>query len=176
MMLSFLRLEVPPPLSAQLEPVHILLAEDDEQDRFLIRKALQKSRILAVLDCVEDGEELLDFLYRRGAYAHLQGQPLPGLVLMDLNMPRKDGREALGEIRACETLRHLPIIVLTTSRDEADVYRSYNLGANSYITKPVTFEGLVAVMGCLGNYWFQIVRLPGSPDVPQAREGKEGRA
>jgi CheY-like chemotaxis protein len=141
------------------KPIVILLADDDEEDRMLAKDALAESRVVNDLRCVEDGDELLDYLYRRGRYAGMEA-PAPGLILLDLNMPRKDGREALREIKADPDLRRIPIIVLTTSKAEEDIYRTYDLGANSFITKPVTFEGLVAVMRDIGRYWIEIVELP----------------
>lgn len=141
-------------------PIVILLADDDPDDRMLAKEALEESRLANQLHFVEDGEELLDYLYRRGAYADPASSPRPGLILLDLNMPRKDGREALREIKADPQLRAIPIVVLTTSKAEEDIYRSYDLGVSSFITKPVTFEGLVEVMRTLGKYWFEIVELP----------------
>ena len=138
----------------------ILMADDDADDRMLTSDALEESRLVNELRFVEDGEELLDYLYHRGRYADPAGSPRPGVILLDLNMPRKDGREALREIKADPELRRIPIVVLTTSKAEADVYRSYDLGANSYIAKPVTFEALVDVMRGLGRYWLEIVELP----------------
>jgi CheY-like chemotaxis protein len=99
-------------------------------------------------------------LHRRGKYETLQGDPLPGLILLDLNMPRKDGREALKEIKADADLRRIPIVVLTTSKAEEDIVRTYDLGVNSYVTKPVTFKSLVELIKVLGNYWFEVVELP----------------
>ena len=136
------------------------MADDDEDDCMLAREALIESRLANDLLCVQDGEELMNYLYRRGRYADLSNSPRPGLILLDLNMPRKDGREALTEIKTDPNLRHIPVIVLTTSQAEEDIYRSYNLGANSFITKPVTFESLLEVMQILGKYWFEIVKLP----------------
>ncbi|HEX3109558.1 MAG TPA: response regulator, partial [Thermoanaerobaculia bacterium] len=132
------------------KPIVILLADDDEEDRMLAKDALAESRVVNDLRCVEDGDELLDYLYRRNKYAGDPAPP-PGLILLDLNMPRKDGREALREIKADPDLRRIPIIVLTTSKAEEDIYRTYDLGANSFITKPVTFEGLVSVMRDIGR-------------------------
>ena len=109
---------------------------------------------------MEDGEELLEYLQRRGRYADLKDAPLPGLILLDLNMPRKDGREALKEIKADANLRRIPIVVLTTSKAEEDILRTYDLGVNSYITKPVTFKSLVELIKLLGRYWFEVVELP----------------
>lgn len=141
-------------------PITLLLAEDDPDDRMLIRDALLEARLANDLHTVEDGEELLDYLHRRGAYARKLDAPRPGLILLDLNMPRKDGREALQEIKSDPDLRHIPVVVLTTSKAEEDVFRSYDLGANSFITKPVTFQSLVEVMKTLERYWFEIVELP----------------
>ena len=143
------------------KPITLLLADDDPDDRLLARQALEKSRLANDLRCVEDGEELLDYLRRRGKYADPKESPRPGLVLLDLNMPRKDGREALREIKSDPKLRDIPVVVLTTSKAEEDIARTYNLGVNSYITKPVKFTALVEVMKALGKYWFEIVELPG---------------
>ncbi|MDX2213450.1 MAG: response regulator [Oculatellaceae cyanobacterium bins.114] len=138
----------------------ILMADDDEDDRMLASEALAECRLMNNLYFVTDGEELMDYLHQQGRYAQPGSAPRPGLILLDLNMPRKDGREALKEIKASPELRHIPIVVLTTSKTEEDIYRSYNLGASSYITKPVTFESLVDVMKAIGQYWFEIVELP----------------
>jgi len=143
------------------KPITLLLADDDPDDRLLARQALEKSRLANDLRCVEDGEELLDYLYRRGKFADPKQSPRPGLILLDLNMPRKDGREALREIKHDPRLRDIPIVVLTTSKADEDVARTYNLGVNSYITKPVRFAALVEIMKALGKYWFEIVELPG---------------
>ena len=145
------------------KPVTLLLAEDDPDDLLLARQALEKSRLASDLRCVEDGEELLDYLRRRGKYADPKQSPRPGLILLDLNMPRKDGREALREIKNDPKLRAIPIVVLTTSKSDEDVARTYNLGVNSYITKPARFSALVEVMQAIGKYWFEIVELPGRP-------------
>ena len=145
----------------RLKPITLLLADDDPDDRLLARQALEKNRLANDLRCVEDGEELLDYLYRSGKFADPKQSPRPGLILLDLNMPRKDGREALREIKNDPRLRDIPIVVLTTSKAEEDVARTYNLGVNSYITKPVRFAALVEIMKALGKYWFEIVELPG---------------
>ncbi|HEY9750538.1 MAG TPA: response regulator [Allocoleopsis sp.] len=142
------------------KPITILMADDDEDDRMLAQEALEECRLANDLHFVVDGEELLDYLYHRGKFTAPCQSPRPGLILLDLNMPRKDGREALQEIKADADLRQIPIVVLTTSQAEEDIYRTYDLGANSYITKPVTFESLVEVMKILGRYWFEIVELP----------------
>ena len=147
-------------MSRQGEPISILMADDDEEDCMLTKEALEESRLANDLRFVGDGEELMDYLRRRGRYAAPNDAPRPGLILLDLNMPKKDGREALKEIKADPELRRIPIVVLTTSKAEEDIYRSYDLGVNSFIIKPVSFEGLVEVMTTLARYWFQIVKLP----------------
>jgi CheY-like chemotaxis protein len=140
--------------------ITILLADDDPDDRQLTRDAFVENRLANSLDTVEDGEELLDYLHRRGKFGNLNGNPLPGLILLDLNMPRKDGREALKELKLNPDFRRIPIVVLTTSKAEEDILRSYDLGVNSYITKPVTFKSLVEIVKVLGRYWFEVVELP----------------
>ena len=121
---------------------------------------MREARLANEIRSVEDGEELMDYLLQRGCYLAPDAAPRPGLILLDLNMPRKDGREALREIKADPVLRQIPVVVLTTSRAEEDILRSYDLGVNSFITKPVSFDGLVEVMRALATYWFEIVRLP----------------
>jgi CheY-like chemotaxis protein len=148
---------------SQRASVVILMADDDADDRELTRDALAESRLVNELHFVEDGAELLDYLHHRGAYSQPGSAPRPGVILLDLNMPRKDGREALREIKADPELRDIPVVILTTSKAEDDIGQSYNLGANSFITKPVTFQGLVEVMRGLGKYWFDIVELPQQP-------------
>ena len=140
--------------------ITILMADDDPDDRLLTEEALLESHLLNDLYFVENGEELLDYLYQRGQYSDPGKAPRPGVILLDLNMPKKDGREALEEIKADPSLRQIPIVILTTSKAEEDIYRTYDLGASSFITKPVTFESLVEVMQTLGRYWFEIVELP----------------
>lgn len=147
-------------MKANGKPIIILMADDDSDDRMLVKDAFDESRLNNDLHFVEDGEQLIDYLYRRGNFAHLKGQPYPGLILLDLNMPKKDGREALAEIKRDPDLRRIPVVILTTSRAEEDILRTYDLGANSFITKPVTFESLVQVVQVLGNYWVEIVELP----------------
>ncbi len=142
------------------EPVRILLAEDDDDDYLLTQQALQENHVINHLHRVVDGVELMEYLQRKGTHAERRGGQQPSLILLDLNMPRKDGREALREIKSDPLLRRIPVVVLTTSRAEEDVIRSYELGVNSFITKPVTFPGLVAAMKVLGHYWFEIVELP----------------
>jgi CheY-like chemotaxis protein len=142
---------------SQKSKVPILIADDDPEDRQLIKEALEESRLLNEVQFVGDGEELL---------AHLEkSQTLPGLILLDLNMPRMDGREALKEIKSNPKYRAIPVVVLTTSKAEEDVYRTYNLGVNSFVTKPVTFSSLVEIMRDLGRYWFEIVELPKEQDT-----------
>ena len=138
----------------------LLLADDDPDDRLLIRDALEEAGLTVDLRSVDDGEELMDYLYRRGRYADLAESPPPSLVLLDLWMPRKSGYQVLEEIRAVPELRLLPIVVLTTSNAEEDILSAYDLGATSYIVKPPTFEALVEAMTVLGRYWFGIVTLP----------------
>jgi CheY-like chemotaxis protein len=147
-------------MSASARPITILIADDDADDRMMASEALEESRLANDLRFVEDGEELLDYLYHRGKFSRAEDSPRPGLILLDLNMPRKDGREALREIKSDPALRSIPVVVLTTSKAEEDIYRTYDLGVNSFITKPVLFESLVEVMKTLGKYWFEIVELP----------------
>jgi len=142
------------------DKIIILMADDDEEDRLLAKDALEEAHLLNPLEFVEDGEELIDYLLRRGKFSNRKNAPLPGLILLDLNMPRKDGRQALKEIKSHEQLKKIPVVVLTTSEAAEDILKSYDLGVNSFITKPVTFEGLVEVMKMLGKYWFEIVKLP----------------
>jgi CheY-like chemotaxis protein len=142
------------------KPVVLLLADDDPDDRFLTEEALKESRLINDIRTVEDGEELMAYLQHKGKYADPAMPPKPGVILLDLNMPKKDGREALKEIKSDPELRKIPIIVLTTSKAEEDIYRSYDLGVNSFITKPVSFDALVDIMRIIGKYWFEIVDLP----------------
>ena len=144
----------------QNKSITILMADDDPDDRQLTREAFEENHLANDLRFVEDGEELLDYLHRRGKYAAEGAAPVPGLILLDLNMPRKDGREALREIKADPRLKNIRVVILTTSKAEEDVIRSYDLSAASYITKPVTFERLVEVVQALGKYWLEIVELP----------------
>src|SRR4051812_26090609 len=141
--------------------ITILMADDDEDDRVLAADALRDARLANEMRFAVDGEDLMEYLRGEGRYASADAEaPWPGLILLDLNMPRKDGREALAEIKADPVLRRIPVVALTTSRAEEDIVRTYDLGVNSFITKPVTFEGLVSVMKALGQYWFEIVELP----------------
>jgi CheY-like chemotaxis protein len=137
----------------------ILLADDDEEDRMMTIDALRARRVANEIRCVADGQELIDYLFRRGAYVDSE-EPLPGLILLDLNMPKKDGREALAEMKTDARMRSIPVVVLTTSRAEEDIVRTYDLGVNSFISKPVTFNGLVQAMDVFSRYWLEIVELP----------------
>ena len=146
-------------------PITILICDDDEDDRILTQQALEQAHISNSLRFAEDGEQLLDYLYQRGEFAGETGSaPRPGLILLDLNMPKMDGREALKVMKEDPTLRDIPVVVLTTSRLDEDIIRSYQLGVNSFITKPVTFTGLVEAMNVLGRYWLEIVELPPPPN------------
>jgi CheY-like chemotaxis protein len=139
----------------------ILLADDDEDDRELAREAIEDSDLPGRVRYVVDGQDLIDYLRHQGAYAHAQRAPRPSIILLDLNMPRKSGAEALAEIRSDRTLRHIPVVVLTTSDDRRDVEQAYDLGANSYITKPFGHAELCEVMNTLLEYWFRVAKLPG---------------
>ncbi len=147
-------------MSRLAKAITILYADDDAEDRMLVKDAWAENRLANELHFVEDGEELMDYLRRRGNYTHLADQPLPGMILLDLNMPRKDGREALQEIKADPRLRSIPVVVLTTSKAEEDILRAYDLGVNSFILKPVTFQSLVDLTLTLSKYWFEVVELP----------------
>jgi CheY-like chemotaxis protein len=141
------------------------MADDDPEDCMLTREALIESHLTNTINTVSDGEELLDYLWHRGKYQDPESAPRPGLILLDLNMPRLDGREALALIKKDPNLRRIPIVVLTTSKAEEDVFRSYDLGANSFITKPVSFEAMVALTKTFTQYWFSIVELPVEDDA-----------
>ncbi len=143
------------------KPITILMADDDADDRLMTKEAFEESRLANDLRFVEDGVELMDYLQRRGKYSDPATSPRPGLILLDLNMPKKDGREALKEIKADPNLKCIRTVVLTTSKAEEDIYRTYDLGASSYITKPVTFAGMAEVIKTVGKYWLEIVELPG---------------
>lgn len=144
----------------QGKAIYIVVADDDEDDRLMTKEAFEELKILNELFFVKDGVELLDFLYRRNQYADVEKSPRPGLILLDLNMPRIDGREALKIIKADESLRSIPITIFTTSKAEEDIIRSYNLGVNCFVTKPVTYPGLVDVVRQLNSFWFELVELP----------------
>lgn len=144
----------------------ILMADDDDDDYLLTQKALKQSKLLNTLCRVSDGEELMEYLRCEGRYEANQPCGRPGVILLDLNMPKMDGREALKEIKTDPKLRDIPVVVFTTSKAEEDIYKSYQLGVNSFITKPVTFEGLMQVVQTLGKYWFEIVELPANDRHP----------
>jgi CheY-like chemotaxis protein len=150
-----------PSPAAERSSITILMADDDEDDRVLTADALKRSRLINDMRFVVDGDDLMQYLRGEGAYA--EGgipAPRPGLILLDLNMPKKDGREALAEIKGDPVLRRIPVVVLTTSKAEEDIVRTYDLGVNSFVSKPVTFEELAAVMRTLACYWFDLVELP----------------
>jgi CheY-like chemotaxis protein len=145
--------------SGSIRPITILMADDDEEDRDLARDALEGTRLGDRMEFVTDGQDLIDYLRHQGPYADA-ATPRPSIILLDLNMPRKDGREALAELKADESLRQIPVVILTTSSDEVDVQNAYDLGASSYITKPVTHGKLVDVMQTVARYWSEVVELP----------------
>ena len=142
------------------EPIPILLADDDPDDRILTIRALKQHRLANNIYTVEDGEQLMQYLRREGPYSDPDKSPRPGLILLDLNMPRKDGREALQEIKSDASLRSIPVVVLTTSEAELDILRSYDLGVNAFVTKPVTFDDLARAIRVITDFWFELVRLP----------------
>ncbi len=147
-------------MGMELDPVEILLVEDNPVDVIVTRKALSAGRVCNNLHVAEDGEEAMDFLHKSGKHS---SAPSPEIILLDLNLPRKDGREILAEIKADPSLRHIPVIILTTSGDEEDIRRSYDLHANCFITKPVDMEQFTKALECLGEFWFTLVRLPTPP-------------
>jgi len=141
-------------------PITILMADDDADDRRLTQEAFEEGRLINDVRFVENGEQLLEYLRKEGPYAPPADAPRPGLILLDLNMPRKDGRTVLKELKTDPELRQIPVVILTTSKADEDIYKSYDLGVNSYIVKPVTFEALVDILQTLEKYWFEIVELP----------------
>jgi CheY-like chemotaxis protein len=147
-------------MESRASSITILIADDDSDDRMMAKEALQECRLANAVYFVEDGVELLAYLRRQGRYGQPGAAPRPGLILLDLNMPKMDGREALREIKADPELRRTPIVVMTTSKAEEDIYRTYDLGVSSYVTKPVSFEGLVEVMKAIGRFYIDIVELP----------------
>ncbi|MFC5269792.1 response regulator [Adhaeribacter terreus] len=147
-------------MSPKQKSIVILIADDDAEDRMLVKDALDEGRLKNDIHFVENGEELIDYLHNRGRFSDKDKFPTPGLILLDLNMPKKDGREALKEIKNDPHLRLIPVVVLTTSKAEEDILRTYDMGVSSFITKPVTFTALVDVMKTLSKYWFEIVELP----------------
>ena len=164
------------------EPVTILMADDDEEDRMMTREALEEVAPANRLRFVRDGEELMEYLYRRGNFADPAEAPRPSLLLLDLKMPRKNGHEALREIRTDPGFRSMPVVVLTTSKAEEDIQRAYELGVNSFIAKPANFSELVRVMEAVATYWFDTVALPplredhrqaAGSRTPSRRKGQE---
>jgi len=151
-------------MSGQFTPITVLMADDDPDDRLMTKEAWEENRIANTLVFVNDGEELMDYLYHRGRHSDPKTSPRPGLILLDLNMPKKDGREALKEIKADPNLGRIPIVIITTSNEEEEIVRSYDLGVNSFLSKPVTFDELVKMIQVLSEYWLEIVRLPGHKD------------
>ena len=147
-------------MNLPLQPIAIAIADDDEDDRLLIKEAFEQCEINNELQFVEDGQQLIDFLRREGDYADMTARAYPGLILLDLNMPRMNGHEVLRELRADPSLCRLPVVILTTSEAEEDIVRSYGLGVNSFITKPVTFDELVSTVAALRDYWGELVALP----------------
>lgn len=146
--------------------ITLLLADDDPDDRLLVGDALEEGRSSFDLRCVEDGEELVDYLRRHGRYADPNDSPRPGLILLDLKMPRKNGHQALLEIKGDPGLKRIPVVVLTTSKAEDDVARAYDSGANSFVVKPTDFGTLVELMKTMERYWDGTVTLP-----PERSEG-----
>jgi CheY-like chemotaxis protein len=142
------------------QPIRIVVADDDADDRMMIKDAFEESKLGNPVDFVEDGVELMEYLNRQGKWSHLANQPFPGFILLDLNMPRKDGRTALKEIKESSEFHRIPIVILTTSKAEEDIIRTYNLGVNSFICKPVSFDKLVDIVKTVGHYWIEIVALP----------------
>ncbi|OUL33107.1 response regulator [Nostoc sp. T09] len=138
-------------------PIEVLLVEDNPGDALLTRIALEDSKISVHLNVVEDGVEAMAFLRKQDKYAKV---PHPDIVLLDLNLPKKDGREVLAEIKGDEHLKRIPVVVLTTSQAEEDILKAYNLAANCYITKPVDFDQFVKIIRSIENFWFAIVKLP----------------
>jgi CheY-like chemotaxis protein len=142
------------------KPLTILYADDDPEDRMLMKEALEKSHPVNQLHFVENGADLMDYLRRRGKYADLEHKWYPDLILLNLNMPKKDGRETLEEIKADPDFRRIPIVVLTGSNSSKDIHTAYDLGASGFIIKPLTFESLTDTLTTVVKYWSEIVRLP----------------
>lgn len=141
-------------------PLNIMIAENDEDDRALVRFAFAECKLSNTVHFVEDGEQLLDYLYHRGPYQDTVNLPRPDLILLDLGMPRVNGHEALKEIKSDPVLRSIPVVIFTTSKSTRDINSTYSMGANSFIIKPVTFDGLIQVMNVLAEYWAEVTELP----------------
>jgi CheY-like chemotaxis protein len=147
-------------MGKQRGPFTILIADDDADDCLLVQEALRESSQPHELRIVRDGQQLLDYLRQQGEFAADSPTPRPDLILLDLKMPRKDGREALAELKADRRLRSIPIVVLTTSTARDDIGFCYRMGVNSYLTKPSTFRGLVDLLATVCKYWFELAELP----------------
>lgn len=147
-------------MSSITKPIVLLFADDDLDDQLLVKEAFAENKLSNKILFVNNGEELLDYLKQRGKFSDPDLSPRPDLILLDLNMPKVDGREALKEIKQDKKLRQIPVIILTTSKAEEDIIRTYDLGVNSYISKPVTFTAMVKIVQTIEAYWFQIVKLP----------------
>jgi len=147
-------------MNEPLTQIRIHMCDDDPDDQLLVSDALEEARLGNPIDFTTNGKELLQYLNREDQYSHLADQPLPGLILLDLNMPVMDGREVLSKLKQHERFRSIPIIILTTSKAEADIARTYDMGVNSFIMKPVSFDSLVEMIRSVTNYWFHIVSLP----------------
>ncbi|NQZ83640.1 MAG: response regulator [Colwellia sp.] len=147
-------------MDENISPIRIHMCDDDPDDQLLVSDALEEARLGNPIDFTNNGKELLQYLNREGAFSHLVDEPLPGLILLDLNMPVMDGREVLSKIKQHEKFRSIPIIVLTTSKAEADIARTYDMGVNSFIMKPVSFDSLVDMIKSVTDYWFHLVSLP----------------
>ncbi len=145
----------------QIKPVELLLVEDNPGDVRLTMEALKESKLLNNLNVVEDGIAAMDFLKKKGKY---RGKSRPDLILLDLNLPKKDGREVLAEIKKDDNYKRIPVVILTSSQSEEDIMKTYNLGANCYVTKPVGMEQFMKVVKSVGNFWFSIVKLPSNGD------------
>ncbi len=143
-----------------INEIPILMAEDDREDQLIVRKAMREAQLSNLLICVNNGEELLDYLHRRPPFNDDVKYPFPRLILLDMNMPGKDGRQALKEIRESPAFGHIPVVVLSTSSEEEEIWRGYKLGANSYICKPFSFDKMVSIMRSIGSYWFNLVEAP----------------
>lgn len=148
-------------MGEERKSITILMADDDNDDCLLAQEVLEKLDVVERLDIVKDGVALMNYLHRRDEYEKLKGSPLPGLILLDLHMPKKDGKESLREIKSDPTLRRIPIVVLSSSEEEVDIYESYDNGATSFVAKSVTFASLADVVTEIARYWLEIVELPG---------------
>ena len=138
-------------------PIHVLLVEDDQADAELTMEALKESKIVIDLQVAADGVEALEYVHKKGAYAHAAR---PDLILLDLNLPRKNGRDVLRELKNDDALKQIPVVILTTSQAETDILKTYDLGANCYITKPVGLDQFAQVVKAIENFWFKVVKLP----------------